>query len=64
MIIAWVSKHLEQCDNPRLFGKGWSDDKKGLWRYRIGDYRLLCRLMDERLITLVVDIGHRKEIYK
>jgi mRNA interferase RelE/StbE len=64
MIIAWVSKHLDQCDNPRLFGKGLSDDKKGLWRYRIGDYRLLCHLMDDRLIILVVDVGHRKEIYK
>ena len=64
LIVAWISKNLDQCDNPRLHGKGLSSDKKGIWRYRIGDYRLLCQIFDERLIILVVDVGHRKEIYK
>jgi mRNA interferase RelE/StbE len=64
LIVAWISKNLDQCDNPRLYGKGLSSDKKGIWRYRIGDYRLLCQIFDERLIILVVDVGHRKEIYK
>ena len=64
LIVAWISKHLDQCDNPRLYGKGLSSDKKGIWRYRIGDYRLLCQISDERLIILVVDAGHRKEMYK
>jgi mRNA interferase RelE/StbE len=64
LIVAWISKHLDQCDTPRLYGKGLSSDKKGIWRYRIGDYRLLCQISDERLIIIVVDAGHRKQIYK
>lgn len=64
MIIAWISKNLEGCENPRLQGKGLVADKKGIWRYRIGDYRLLCHIFDHRLVILVIDAGHRKEIYK
>jgi mRNA interferase RelE/StbE len=64
MIFAWISKNLENCDNPRLHGKGLVQDKTGIWRYRIGDYRLLVHIMDHRLIILVVDAGHRREIYK
>jgi len=64
MIIAWVTKNLENSDNPRIHGKGLSADKKNIWRYRIGDYRLLAHIFDERLVILVIDAGHRKDIYK
>lgn len=64
MIFSWISKHLEGCDNPRMLGKGLVADKKGIWRYRIGDYRLLVHIFDDRLVILVVDSGHRKDIYK
>jgi len=64
MIFAWISKNLEGCDNPRLHGKGWVAGKKGVWRYRVGDYRLLVHIVDDRLKILVVDSGHRKDIYK
>lgn len=64
MIFAWISKNLENCENPRLHGKGLIADKKGIWRYRVGDYRLLAHIYNNRLIILLVDIGHRKEIYK
>jgi mRNA interferase RelE/StbE len=64
MIFAWISKHLEGCDNPRMHGKGLVADKKGIWRYRIGDYRLLAHIFDDRLVILVMDSGHRKDIYK
>ena len=63
MIKAWIKKNLEGCDNPRLHGKALIGDKKGLWRYRIGDYRLICSIQDERLIILALSVGHRKEIY-
>ena len=36
----------------------------GLWRYRIGDYRAVCAIEDDTLVVLVVDVGHRKNIYK
>lgn len=64
MIFAWISKHLEGCDNPRMHGKRLVADKKGIWRYRVGDYRLLAHIFDDRLVILVVDSGHRKDIYK
>ena len=64
MIFAWISKNLEGCENPRIHGKGLVADKKGIWRYRVGDYRLLAHIFDDRLIILVVDAGHRRDIYK
>ncbi|MBQ6392900.1 MAG: type II toxin-antitoxin system RelE/ParE family toxin [Eubacterium sp.] len=63
MIKSWIKKNLEGCENPRLHGKALIGDKKGLWRYRIGDYRLICSIQDERLIILALSVGHRKEIY-
>jgi len=50
-------------NNPRNFGRGLVGDKAGLWRYRIGDYRVVCQLEDDQLIVLIVSVGHRKEIY-
>ena len=64
MIIAWISKNLEGCENPRIHGKGLVADKRGIWRYRVGDYRLLAHIYDDRLVILVVSVGHRREIYK
>jgi mRNA interferase RelE/StbE len=64
MIFAWISKNLDRCDNPRVHGKGLVADKKGIWRYRVGDYRLLAHIFDDRLLILVVDAGHRRAIDK
>ena len=50
-------------ENPRNFGKELSGNKAGLWRYRIEDFRVICRLENEKMIVLVVAVGHRKEIY-
>ncbi len=63
MIIAWIEKHLEDCHDPRLQGKGLSHNKKNIWRYRVGNYRLLANIQEDELIILVIDVGHRKEIY-
>jgi len=50
-------------NNPRLQGLALQGDLKGLWRYRVGDYRLVCQINDGELIVLVVDIGHRSVVY-
>jgi len=50
-------------ENPRAFGKELSGNKTGLWRYRVENFRIICRLEDKKLIILVVAVGHRKEIY-
>ena len=64
LILSWISKNLEGTDSPRVHGKGLVGNKSGQWRYRIGDYRLLANIDDETITILVLEIGHRKEIYK
>lgn len=64
MIIAWIEKNLEGTHNPREKGKGLSHNKKGIWRYRIGHYRVLANICDDELIILVIETGHRKDIYE
>lgn len=63
MIMHWIDKHLSNSQNPKAYGKALSYEYKGLWRYRIGDYRLICHIQDNQLLILAIDIGHRKDIY-
>lgn len=63
MIKAWIEKNLSGCENPRVKGKDLTANRKGQWRYRIGDYRLLCLIEDEELVILALSIGHRREVY-
>ena len=64
LIDSWIAKHLEDCENPRSLGKGLVGNKSGQWRYRIGDYRLLCEIQDDVLLILVIKVGHRKSVYR
>lgn len=61
---AWIQKNLVGSENPREHGKGLSANLSGLWRYRIGDYRIICDIQDEELVILALTVGHRSEIYK
>ena len=62
-ILAWIEKNLVGCSGPRLHGKGLTANRSGQWRYRIGDYRVLAEIQEEKLIILVLSAGHRKNIY-
>lgn len=64
IIRSWINKNLVECQNPRQYGKGLTANRKGQWRYRIGDYRLICEIEDEKMIILALTIGHRRSIYK
>ena len=64
MIKSWIIKNLVNTEDPRQHGKGLTANRSGQWRYRIGDYRLICDVQDEKLIILALSVGHRKEIYK
>lgn len=64
LIYAWIDKNLQGCENPRLHGKSLVGDKSGQWRYRIGDYRLICEIHDEEITILVLEAGHRRGIYE
>lgn len=63
MIKVWIEKNLINAENPRIHGKGLTSNRRGQWRYRIGDYRLICSINDNELIILALSIGHRREIY-
>lgn len=63
LIASWLKKNLDGCENPRLHGKALVANKSGQWRYRVGDYRILAEIKDEEVIILVLQIGHRREIY-
>lgn len=64
MIKAWIDKNLEGCEDPRAHGKGLTANRSGQWRYRIGDYRLICSIHDNELVILALTVGHRKDVYE
>lgn len=64
LILGWLEKNIQNCENPRIHGKGLVENKSGQWRYRIGNYRVICEIEDNEVIVLVLEIGHRKEIYE
>ena len=63
MIAAWIEKNLEGCTDPRAHGKGLTGNRSRQWRYRIGDYRLICSIEDDELVILALTVGHRREVY-
>lgn len=61
-IVRFMADRVHGSDNPRLIGKPLRQER--LWRYRIGDYRVLCLIQDDVLVVLVVELGHRREVYR
>lgn len=63
-----ISQYLQElvatCSDPRQRGQGLTANRTGLWRYRVGDYRVVCEIQDSRLLVLVVRIAHRSEAYR
>lgn len=63
LILGWIRKNIEGCDNPRAHGKGLTANRSGQWRYRVGDYRIITEIEDDKVIVLVLNVGHRRDIY-
>lgn len=63
-IAAFLRDRLAPLDDPRSLGSPLSGTLAGLWRYRIGDYRLICALEEGVMRILVVTIGHRRDVYR
>ncbi len=63
-IYDWIDENLEGCENPRAYGKPLKGNRKGYWRYRVGDYRIIADIQDNKVLILVTEVGHRREIYK
>lgn len=62
-IVAYLESRVARSQDPRALGKALGYDLAGFWRYRVGDYRILCRIEDEQCIVIVVSVAHRSTIY-
>ena len=64
-ILKFLHERLANLDDPRSIGKALQGSRLGeCWKYRVGDYRLICKIEDDRVVVLVLRVGHRKEIYR
>ncbi len=63
-----ITSHLFQRvavePDPRLLGKALTGALRGYWRYRVGDYRIICEIKNKELLILVIEVGHRREVYR
>ncbi|HXJ13837.1 MAG TPA: type II toxin-antitoxin system RelE/ParE family toxin [Candidatus Limnocylindrales bacterium] len=64
-ILKFLHQRVAKLDDPRSIGEALHSSRLGeFWKYRVGDYRLICKIEDDRLIVLVLRVGHHKEIYR
>lgn len=63
-IRTFLEERVAGSDDPRATGKALKGPLATLWRYRVGDWRIICRIEDGRLVVLVLEIGHRREVYR
>lgn len=63
-ILRYLRSRIAVADDPRRFGKPLRRNLAGLWRYRVEDYRLICRIEETRVVVLVLQVGHRREVYE
>ena len=64
LIVRFMEEKIAGSSDARRYGHALVGDQKGRWRYRIGDYRVVCELRDNELLVVVITLGHRKEIYR
>jgi mRNA interferase RelE/StbE len=63
LILRYLRQRIATAEDPRRFGRALTADLKGLWRYRVGDYRIIAAIEEHRFVVLVVTLGHRREVY-
>jgi mRNA interferase RelE/StbE len=64
-ILTFLDKRLKPMENPRAIGEALRGQELGkYWKYRVGDYRLICSIQDKNVCILVIRIGHRREVYR
>jgi len=63
-ILRYLRERIAGSSDPRQFGKPLRMNLAGLWRYRVGDYRLICRFEEDRLVVFVIKVAHRREVYE
>ena len=55
-ILSWIEKNLVDCENPRQHGKGLTANRSGQWRYRVGDYRIIAQIEEDKVVILVLNV--------
>jgi mRNA interferase RelE/StbE len=63
-ILRYLRERIAGAEDPRVFGKPLRMKLAGLWRYRVGDYRLICRFEENRLVVMILKVGHRSDVYE
>lgn len=63
-ILSYIEEKLVDCENPRLYGKALQGSLNDKWRYRVGDYRVLAKIDDGVVAVIIVEVGHRKNVYE
>lgn len=63
MILKWLKKNIDDSDDPRIHGKALKGELASYWRYRVGDYRILCTIDDGKLIVQVITVDNRRNVY-
>ncbi|MEA2888015.1 MAG: mRNA interferase RelE/StbE [Bradyrhizobium sp.] len=63
-VLSYLRTRIAGSGDPRRLGQPLTGDRQGLWRYRVGDYRIVAAIEDDRLVVLVVTVGHRREVYR
>jgi mRNA interferase RelE/StbE len=63
-VLRYLRERIASSNDPRRFGHALTGDRKGLWRYRVRDYRIVASIEDDHLVVLVVTVGHRRQVYR
>jgi len=63
-VLRYLREKIATGKDPRRFGAPLRRELSGLWKYRLGDYRIICRIEDKKVVVYVIRVGHRKDIYK
>ncbi len=64
LLYNWIERNLINIENPRSNGKVLNGNLKDYWRYRVGEYRIIADIQDKNITIVIVNVGHRREVYK
>ena len=63
-IVKFLRERISPAENPRTYGKALRGVLREFWRNRVGDFRIICKIEDSRLLILLIGIAHRRDVYR
>ena len=63
-VFRFLQERIERDEDPRRIGDALTGPRRGLWRYRVGDLRVLAEIVDRRVTVVIVEVGNRREVYR